>query len=151
MLPAAVTELVDALLYEADPDQAVGVLLQLASGHFSRGAVLMVEETAIRCRAGFGYPLARGTQALPRGLGILERVIRSSQPTIGIDPAAEGSQRLAEVLGIGDLPSSFAIIPLGVGASVTGALVADREGSPLPDLSELIVLAGRLGGVALQS
>jgi len=151
VLPAAVTELVDALLYEADSEQAVGVLLQLASGHLLRGAVLMVEETAIRCRAGFGYPLARGTQALPRGLGILERVIRSSEPTVGIDPTAGGSHRLAEVLGLDELPSATAVIPLGVGASVAGILVADREGEALPDLSELVVLAGRLGGVALHS
>lgn len=150
-LPAAVTELVDALLHEADPEQAVGVLLQLASGHLLRGALLVVEETAIRCRAGFGYPLGRGTQALPRGLGILERVIRSNEPTVGIDPAAEGSQRLAGVLGIDQLPSATAVIPIGVGGSVTGVLVADREGETLPDLSELIVLAGRLGGVVLQA
>lgn len=150
-LPAAVTELVDALLYEADSEQAVGVLLQLASGDLLRGAVLMVEETAIRCRAGYGYPLARGTHALPRGLGILERVIRSSRPTMGIDPAAGGSHRLAKVLGIEELPSATAVIPLGVGASVTGILVADREGEALPDLSELVLLAGRLGGVVLHS
>ena len=151
VLPAAVTELVDALLHEADPEQAVGVLLQLASDQLLRGAVLMVEETAIRCRAGFGYPLVRGTQALPRGLGILERVIRSSEPTMGLDPSTGGSHRLAEVLGIDELPSATAVIPLGVGAAVTGVLVADREGESLPDLSELVVLAGRLGGVALHS
>lgn len=151
VLPVAVTELVDALLHEADSEQALGVLLQLASGHLLRGAVLMVEETAIRCRAGYGYPLVRGTQALPRGLGILERVIRSSRPTVGIDPESGGSHRLAEVLGLDGLPSATAVIPLGVGASVAGVLVADREGEALPDLSELVVLAGRLGGVALHS
>jgi hypothetical protein len=151
VLPAAVTELVDALLHEAGSEQAVRVLLQLASGQLLRAAVLIVEETAIRCRAGFGYPLARGTQALPRGLGILERVIRSSHPTVGIDPTAGGSHRLAEVLGLDELPSATAVIPLGVGASVVGVLVADREGEALPDLSELFVLAGRLGGVALHA
>jgi len=151
VLPAAVTELVDALLHEADSEQAVGVLLQLASGHLLRGAVLMVEETAIRCRAGFGYPLARGTHALPRGLSILELVIRSSEPTLGIDPTAGGSHRLAEVLGLEELPSATAVIPLGIGASVAGVLVADREGEGLPDLSELVVLAGRLGGVVLHA
>jgi hypothetical protein len=151
LLPAAVTELVDALLHEADSEQTVGVLLQLASGHFLRAAVLVVEETAIRCRAGFGYPLAPRTQALPRGLGMVERVIRSGQPTIGIDPASGSTHRLAKVLGLDELPSATAVIPLGVGASVTGILVADREGEALRDLSELVVLAGRLGGVALQS
>lgn len=151
VLPAAVTELVDALLHEADSEQAVGMLLQLASGHLLRGAVLMVEETAIRCRAGFGYPLARGTHALPRGLSILELVIRSSEPTLGIDPTAGGSHRLAEVLGLEELPSATAVIPLGIGASVAGVLVADREGEGLPDLSELVVLAGRLGGVVLHA
>ena len=151
VLPAAVTELVDALLHEADSEQAVGMLLQLASGHLLRGAVLMVEETAIRCRAGFGYPLARGTHALPRGLSILELVIRSSEPTLGIDPTAGGSHRLAEVLGLEELPSATAVIPLGIGASVAGVLVADREGEGLPDLSELVVLAGRLGGLVLHA
>jgi hypothetical protein len=151
VLPAAVTELVDALLHETDSEQAIGVLLQLAASNLLRAAVLMVEETVIRCRAGFGYPLGRGTQALPRGLGILERVIRSSQPTVEIDPNSGGSHRLAEVLGLDALPSATAVIPLGVGVSVTGVLVADREGESLPDLSELVLLAGRLGGVALQA
>jgi hypothetical protein len=32
---------------------------------------------------------------------------------------------------------------------VTGLLVADRDGGPLPVLDELVVLAGRLGGVVL--
>ena len=109
----------------------------------------MVEETAIRCRAGFGYPLARGTQALPRGLSILELAIRSNNPTMGIDPTAGGSHRLAELLGLEELPSATAVIPLGIGASVAGILVGDREGENLSDLSELVVLAGRLGGVAL--
>jgi hypothetical protein len=150
VLPAAVSELVDALLYEADSEQAMGALLQLAAGHLTRSALLVVEETAIRCRAGFGYPLAQGTQALPRGLGLLERVIRSGEPTMGIDPAAGGSQHLAELLGLAELPSATALIPLGGGATVAGMLVADREGEPLPDLSELVVLAGRLGGAVLQ-
>jgi len=151
VLPAAVSELVDALLHETGSEEAVGVLLQLASGQLARAAVLMVEETAIRCRAGFGYPLVQGTQALPRGLGILERVVRSSRPTMGIDPTTGGARRLAGVLGIDELPSESAVIPLGVGASVVGVLVADRGGEALPDLSELVVLAGRLGGVALHS
>jgi hypothetical protein len=56
---------------------------------------------------------------------------------------------LAEVLGLDELPSATTLIPLG-GSSVAGVLVADREGGPLPDLSELVVLAGRLGGVVLQ-
>lgn len=150
-LPPAVTELVDALLHEADSEQAVGVLLQLASSTLLRTAVLAVEETAIRCRAGFGYPLGQVTRALPRGLGLLEKVVRSGQPTVGIDPDAVGSRRLAEGLGLDVLPSATAVIPLGVGAAVTGLLVADREGASLPDLSELVILASRLGGVALQS
>jgi hypothetical protein len=150
VLPAAVSELVDALLYEADSEQAMGALLQLAAGHLTRSALLVVQETAIRCRAGFGYPLAQGTQALPRGLGLLERVIRSGEPTMGIDSAAGGSHHLAEVLGLAELPSATALIPLGGGATVAGMLVADREGQPLPDLSELVVLAGRLGGAVVQ-
>ena len=49
--PPTVCELVDTLLHGADTDQTVGSLLQLAADDFLRGAVLMVEETAIRCRA----------------------------------------------------------------------------------------------------
>ena len=151
LLPAAVTELVDALLHETDSEQAVGVLLQLAAGNLFRGALLMVEETAVRCRAGFGYPFAQGTRALPRGLSLLERTVRSGDPVMEIDPAAEGSQRLAAVLGIPTLPAATALIPLGRGAKAEGLLVADREGEPLPNLAELVLLAGRLGGVVLSS
>jgi hypothetical protein len=150
VLPAAVTEFVDALLHEADSEQAVGALLLLASGQLTRGALLMVEETAIRCRAGFGYPLAHGSQALPRGLGLLERVIRSGEPLMRMDGTTTSSRRLAAVLGVDQLPSATAVIPLAGGGSVVGVLVADREGEQLPDLSELVVLAGRLGGVVLQ-
>lgn len=150
-LPAAVNELVDALLHETDPEQAVGVLLQLASGQLSRGALLIVEETAIRCRAGFGYPLAQGTRALPRGLSLIERVVRSGEPILEIEPAGEGPQRLAAMLGVPGLPAAAALIPLGGGTTVEGLLVGDREGAPLPDLSELVLLAGRLGGAVLSS
>ncbi|HSN54447.1 MAG TPA: hypothetical protein VLT32_07225, partial [Candidatus Sulfomarinibacteraceae bacterium] len=131
--------------------QAVGVLLQLASGQLSRGALLIVEETAIRCRAGFGYPLAQGTRALPRGLSLIERVVRSGEPILEIEPAGEGPQRLAAMLGVPGLPAAAALIPLGGGTTVGGLLVGDREGTPLPDLSELVLLAGRLGGAVLSS
>jgi hypothetical protein len=151
MLPPAVSELVDALLHEANSEQAVGVLLQLAAAQLTRGALLIVEDTAIRCRAGFGYPLTSGTRAIPRGLGILERVIRSGEPTVELDPDSGGSHRLAEALGLEVLHSATALIPLGGGSSVAGVLVADRGGDVLPDLSELVLLSGRLGGAVLQS
>lgn len=146
-LPAAVSDLVDALLHDSKPEQAVGSLLQLAAEQLSRGAVLMVEETAIRCRAGFGYPLDRDDTALPRGVGLLERVIRSGEALTEIEPVAGGALRLARVLGVAELPEATAVIPLGRGGAAAGLLVADREGGPLPDLAELILLAGRLGGV----
>ena len=149
-LPSAVSELVDALLREAGPEQAVGSLLQLAAVQLTRGAVLMVEETAIRCRAGFGYPLDRDATALPRGVGLLERVIRSGGASMEIEPEAGGARHLAGVLGIEELPAATAVIPLGRGGSVAGLLVADKGGEPLPDLAELVLLAARLGGVVVR-
>lgn len=149
-LPSAVSELVDALLHEAEPEQGVGALLQLAAVQLARGAVLMVEETAIRCRAGFGYPLDRDATALPRGVGLLERVIRSGEASMEIDPEAGGARHLAGVLGITELPAATAVIPLGRGGSVAGVLIADKGGEPLPDLAELVLLAARLGGVVVR-
>jgi hypothetical protein len=146
-LPDALTELVENLLGETGPEQAVGSLLQLAAGAVNRGAILMVEETAIRCRAGFGYPLDRGSTALPRGVALLERVIRSGEAVVGIEPEAVGSRELARVLGVDQLPPATAVIPLGAGASVGGFLIVDCDGEPLPDLDELVVMVSRLGGV----
>jgi hypothetical protein len=148
--PAAVCELVDTLLHGADSDRAVGSLLQLAAGDFLRGAVLMVEETAIRCRAGFGYPLNRNVTALPRGFGLLERAIRGAESIVGIDPDAGGARQLAVVLGVETLSQQTAVLPLGAGTSVGGLLVVDREGQPLPDLRDLALLACCLGGVAVR-
>ena len=150
-LPTAVSELVDALLYDAKPEQAVGSLLQLAAEQLNRGAVLTVEETAIRCRAGFGYPLDRNDTGLPRGVGLLERVIRSGEALTMIEPEAGGARRLAGVLGVAELPEATAVIPLGRGGTAAGLLVADKNGEPLPDLAELVLLAGRLGGVVVGS
>jgi len=148
--PPAVCELVDALLHGADSEQAVGSLLQLASDDFLRGAVLTVEETAIRCRAGFGYPLNRNATALPRGVGLLEKTIRSGDVAVGIDPDAGGAKQLARVLGIDNLSQQTAVIPLGAGTSVGGLLVVDRDSQPLPDLSDLALLACCLGGIAMR-
>jgi hypothetical protein len=149
--PSAVCELVDALLHGADSDQAVGSLLQLAADDFMRGAVLMVEETAFRCRAGFGYPLNRGTSALPRGVGILEKTVRGGDAIMGIDPASAGAMQLARVLGVETLPSHIAVVPLGTGAAVGGLLVVDREGQPLPDLRDIALLACCLGGIVMRT
>jgi len=145
-LPTGVSELVGALLSESDPDQGISSLLQLAAEHFTRGAVLMAEVTAIRCRAGFGYALERSTAVLPRGIGLIERVIRSGEAFTTIEPGASGSNRLAGVLGVSELPSATALIPLGRCGAVVGVLVADREGEELPDVADLVLLVGRLGG-----
>ena len=146
-LPTGVSELVGALLSESDPDQGISLLLQLAAEHFTRGAVLMAEVTAIRCRAGFGYSLERSPAVLPRGIGLIERVIRSGEAFTTIEPGARGSNRLADVLGVSELPSATALIPLGRCGAVVGVLVADREGEELPDVADLVLLVGRLGGV----
>ncbi len=148
--PRTVYELVDTLLEKGDPEQAIGSLLQLASSQLWRGAVLMVEETAIRCRAGYGYPLSRGSTALPRGIALLEGAVRSGEAIIGIDPDAGGAAQLAWVLGVDRLPAATAVIPLAAGVTVRGLLVADREGAPLPELTEMTLLACCLGGVVVR-
>jgi len=148
--PPAVRELVDTLLLGANSDQAVGSLLQLAVADYLRGAVLMVEDTAVRSRAGFGYPLNRIVTALPRGVGLLEKAIRDGEAVVGVDPNSEGARQLALVLGIERLPSQTAVIPLGAGFSVGGLLVVDREGQQLPALGDLPLLARCLGGAAVR-
>lgn len=148
-LSASVSDLVGAILSESDPDRGVRSLLQLASESFMRGAVFTVDDSAIRCRAGFGYPLDRNATVLPRGLGLLEEVVQSGTAVMAIEPASLGGRRVAEVCGIAELPAQTALIPLGRFGSVSGVLVADRGGAGLPDLEELVVLAGRLGGAVV--
>jgi len=149
-LPSGVTELVSALLSESDPDQGVSSLLQVAAEHFERGAVLMAEANLVRCRAGFGYPLDRNSTTLPREVGLLEHVIRTGEAVMAIDPESGEVGGLAEVLGVSELPAATAVIPLGRGGGVAGILVADRQGRELPDLDDLVLLAGRLGGAAVR-
>ncbi|MBD3871624.1 MAG: hypothetical protein IFK91_01720, partial [Acidobacteria bacterium] len=149
-LPPGVTDLVSALLSESDPDQGVSSLLQVAAEHFERGAVLMAEETLVRCRAGFGYPLDRNSTTLPREVGLLEHVICTGEAVMAIDPESGEVGGLAEVLGVSELPAATAVIPLGRGGGVAGILVADRQGRELPDLDDLVLLAGRLGGAAVR-
>ena len=149
--PRTVYELVDTLLEDGDPDQAIGSLLQLASSQLTRGAVLMVEETAIRCRAGYGYPLGRAAIALPRGIAVLERAIRSGEAIMGIDPDSGAAGQLARVLGVDRLPAATAVIPLAVGVTVVGLLVADRDGAPLPELTDMTMLACCLGGIVMRN
>ncbi len=149
-LPPGVTELVGALLSEDDPDQGISSLLQVAAEHFERGAVLMAEELVVRCRAGFGYPLSRNNTTLPREIGLLEHVIRTGEAVMAVDPEAGETGGLAEVLGVGSLPAATAVIPLGRSGEVAGILVADRQGRELPDLDDLVLLAGRLGGAAVR-
>ena len=146
-LPTGVSELVGALLSESDPDQGISSLLQLAAEHFTRGAVLMAEETTIRCRAGFGYPLDRSSAVLPRGISLIEKAVRSGEAVTVIEPDASGGRLLAQVLGVSELPTETAVIPLGRCGAVVGVLVADREGEGLPDVADLVLLVGRLGGV----
>jgi hypothetical protein len=146
-LPTGVSELVGALLSESDLDHGITSLLQLAADHFTRGAVLMAEETAFRCRAGFGYSLEHSSAVLPRGIDVLERVIRSGEAFTTVAPGASGCNQLASVLGIQDLPAATALLPLGRCGAVVGVLVADREGEELSDVADLVLLVGRLGGV----
>jgi hypothetical protein len=149
-LPPGVTELVGALLSEDDPDQGITSLLQVAAEHFERGAVLMAEETVVRCRAGFGYPLNSDHTKLPREVGLLEHVIRTGEAVMAVDPDTEEIGGLADVLGVDALPAAVAVIPLGRSGGVAGILVADRQGRELPDLDDLVLLAGRLGGAAVR-
>jgi len=149
-LPSGVTELVGALLSGSDPDQGVSSLLQLAAEHFERGAVLMVEGEVVRCRAGFGYPLDRGQTTLPRGVGLLEHVIHTGEAVMAIDPESDAVAGVADVLGIGGLSAATALIPLGRSGGVAGVLVADRRGRELPELDDLVLLAGRLGGAVVR-
>ena len=143
----AVSQLVDLLLHEVAPEDALSSLLDVVAGHLLRGVVLRVDETAVRCRAGFGYPLERGSGILPRGVGLVERIVRSGESVVGVEPDSDGVRRLGRALGIGDLPQALALIPLGAGGRVTGLLIGDREGEPLNDIEELELLGQRFGGV----
>ncbi len=145
-IPKAVTDLVETLLHGVQAEEAMGSFLQLASTQLSRGAVFSVEGTSIRCRAGFGYPLGLGGSALPRGVGLLERMIRDGEAIFGLDPESGATHQLAKAVGLVDLPSDAVVLPLGTRAHVLGFLLGDREGEPLPDLDDLSMLAKRLGG-----
>lgn len=143
---SGLSELVEAFLSESSPDHGLRSLLQLASESFSRGVVLLVGESSIQCRAGFGYPLDRNRTDFPRGVEVVERVICSGEALMEIAPDDPGVDQLAAVLGISRVPMATALIPLGRYGSVAGLLVADRSGDPLPGLDDLVVFAGRLGG-----
>lgn len=142
-------QLIEALLHGWEGERGVSVLLQVASGSLQRAAVLAAEETAVRCRAGFGYHLGRGGGALPRGVGLVERVIRLREPALTMDPESAAGVQLARVLGEEALPQNFAVLPLCVGPHAVGVLVGDRNGENLEDLDELALLARRMGGVIL--
>jgi len=144
-----VSDLVGAILSESDPDRGVRSLLQLAAETFDRGAVLTVDDASLRCRAGFGYPFDRNAAVLPRGIDLLEEVVQSGTAVLEIEPGSADARTLAGVCGVEELPSEMALIPLGRFGSVAGVLVADREGRELPDIDELVVLAGRLGGAVV--
>ena len=148
-LPESVVELVDALVHGADADRALSALLQLASGSLSRGAVILVDETAFRLRAGFGYPLGSGASALPRGVGVLERIVRSGTSVESLDPDSGGALQLAQMFGLERLDRATCVIPLGSGGAIVGLLIGDREGRELTELRELTALARRLGGLVI--
>lgn len=148
-LSASVSDLVGAILSESDPDRGVRSLLQLAAESFDRGAVLTVDEASFRCRAGFGYPFDRNATVLPRGNDLLEEVVQSGTAVLEVEPGCVEARQLAEVCGVAELPAQMALIPLGRFGGVAGVLVADREGEKLPDIDELVVLAGRLGGAVV--
>jgi len=148
-LSASVSDFVGAILSESDPDRGVRSLLQLAAETFDRGAVLTVDDASLRCRAGFGYPFDRNAAVLPRGIGLLEEVVQSGTAVLEIEPGDADARTLAGVCGVAELPPETALIPLGRFGSVAGVLVADREGRELPDIDELVVLAGRLGGAVV--
>jgi hypothetical protein len=148
-LPASVSDLVGAILAESDSDRGVRSLLQLASEKFIRGAVLTVDDSGLRCRGGFGYPLNRNRTVLARGFEPLETVIESGSAVMGIESETDGTLNLAQVCGVAEMPQETALIPLGKFGKIAGVLVADREGEELPNLDELVVLAGRLGGAVV--
>jgi len=142
-------ELLDVLLHGQGNGRGLSVILQLAAGSLQRAAVLGIEETAVRCRAGFGYPLSRGRAVAPRGIGVIERVLRSRAALLSLDPASAGAGQLARILGVESLPRESVLIPLCAGPAVTGILIGDRRGASLESLEELTTLAVRMGGVLL--
>ncbi len=144
--PRAVTELVDTLLHGVEADEALGSFLQLAATQLARGAVFSVEGTSVRCRAGFGYPLGLGGGVLPRGIGLLERMIRDGEEIFGLEPSSGGAMQLAKAVGLAELHFETVVLPLGTRAHVQGFLLGDREGEALPDMGDLAMLAKRLGG-----
>lgn len=145
-MPRGVTDLVDTLLQGFEAEEALGSFLNLAATQLTRGAVFSIEETAVRCRAGFGYPLAPGEGILPRGVGMVERMIRDGAGVIGIDPAAGGAVRVAQAVGLETFPSATVVLPLGNPGNIRGFLVGDRAGESLPDVGDLAMVARRLGG-----
>lgn len=145
--PAAIVELVDNLLHGASTEEAVASLLQLAAVDLHCGAILVVDPTRLRCRAGFGYPLLSGGGTLPRGLGILERVIRTGESYTGIDGGSAAALQLAGALGLERLVDKTVLIPLRHRSLVVGIFIGDRGGADLSELKDLKLLASRLGGV----
>ncbi|MEJ2583195.1 MAG: DUF4388 domain-containing protein, partial [Acidobacteriota bacterium] len=125
-LPPGVSELVETLLSDSGPEHGVSALLQLAAPYFSRVAILIAEEQSIRKRAGFGYRLRKSKSDLPRGVSLVEGVIRSGRALTEIEPGGIGAGQLARALGVPELFPRTAIIPLGREGAVVGVLVADR-------------------------
>ena len=149
-IPPSLVQLMDALLSDPDPQTSVTAVLQVAAAHFSRGALLILEATAFRCRAGFGFTLAPGTGLLPRGVGLLERVVRSRQPVCGVEDVTSGAaHQLGRLIGLETLEPETCIVPLLDGESVTALLVGDwgGESDDVAELDELVALCQRLGGL----
>ncbi len=147
--PALEEELVDLLFHGRDDNPGWSVLLQLAAGFLTRAAILTVEETSVRCRAGFGYPFNPRDAVIPRGVAVIERVVRSREPALSLDSGSAARLQLARVLGVESLPDRVVVIPLSTASRTVGLLVGDREGEPLGDLGELVELGARMGGLLL--
>ncbi len=140
-----VAELAEALFGDDTPGGGVEAVLKLASRVFSRAAVLRVESTRFRTWAGYGYPLAEGLRALPRGIALLERAARDRECLRSMPEPGQGRRQLARLLGVQELPDATSVVPLQAGARTVALLVGDGAGDPPAGLDELLRLAPRLG------
>jgi len=138
-------ELAEALFSGAAPEDAVAAVLQLSSRVLRRAGIVRVESTVFRCWAGFGYPLEGGVRVLPRGIAVLERVVRGQGPVTSIEDPGQGRRQLARLMGVEALPDATCVVPLEARGRTVALLVGDREGEPLDRLGEIVVLAPRLG------
>jgi len=143
--PAALSQVLDALLSGAPAEEALAALLQVAARRLRRAAIIEVTSTAFRFRATVGYRPEPGHGALPRGIALLERVARGGEVVRELDPEAAGAPRVAEALGVERLPAATCLLPMVHHGRVTGVLLGDREGEAIPPLDEVERLARPMG------